>query len=277
MKSYRPGLQHHDAAKSCVGFTLIAPMAHETVSLIDNAGTVVQQWALPGPLGSKAYLLPGGNLLCSVSTRGGEPLTGAIPIPGALGGWLIELDWSGNIVWDHTDPNQHHDLCRLENGNTLYLAREVMVAAEAEQIRGGLPGTGLHQPELQGKMFADVVREVDPAGDMVWQWRFKDIDPALFALAEDCHRGEWAHANSVAPTLDGNVLISFRHLDTIMIVDKATNEIVWSMTDRSWGHQHHADMLANGNITIFANGMNNLAQPLHSRAVELNPDTEEVV
>ena len=277
MKPYQLGLQHHDPAKSFSGFTLIAPMAHEQILLINNGGEVVHQWGLPGAMGSKAYLLPNGNLLCSVFTRDGEPLSGAINIPGALGGRMLELDWAGHVVWEHTDPDQHHDIRRLANGNTLYLAREEMSAPEAEQIRGGVPGTGLPQPELKGRMFADVVREIDPDGKLVWEWRFKDIDPNSFALAEDCHRGEWAHSNSVAPTLDGNILISFRHLDTIAIVDRASKEIVWSMTDRSWGHQHHAEMLANGNITIFANGMNNLLQPLHSRAIELDPQTKEVV
>ena len=277
MKPYQLGLQYHDPEKSLSGFTLIAPMAHEAAYLIDGSGAVIHQWALPGALGSKAYLLPNGNLLLSVFTRDGVHLSGAIKIPGALGGRMIELDWHGNIVWEHTDPNQHHDLCRLENGNTLYLDREEMPVEKAAQIRGGVPGTGLHQPELQGKMFADVVREVAPNGELAWEWRFQDIDPSLFSLAVDCHRGEWAHANSIAPTLDGNVLISFRHLDTIMIVDKASKEVVWSMTDRSWGHQHHAEMLPNGDITIFANGMNNLYQPLHSRAIELDPNTKETV
>ena len=232
---------------------------------------------MPGALGSKASLLPNGNLLCSVFTRDGEPLEAAIRIPGALGGRMRELDWSGNIVWEHTDPNQHHDLCRLDNGNTLYLSREEMTPAEAARVTGGIPGSGLHQPALAGKMFADIVREVNPAGEIVWEWQFKDVDPSLFSLAADCHRGEWGHANSAAPTLDGNVLVSFRHLDTIMIVDKASKEIVWSLTDRTWGHQHHAEMLPNGNITLFANGMNNLQQPLHSRAIELDPKSGEVV
>ena len=45
------------------------------------------------------------------------------------------------------------------------------------------------------------------------------------------------------------------------------------MTDRAWGHQHHAELLPNGHITLFANGMNNLHQPLHSRALELTHES----
>ncbi len=277
MKTYQSGLLHIDPKRCAPGYTIIAPMAHETVDLVSICGEVVHQWHLPGRLGSKACLLPNGNLLCTVSTRDGMPLDGAIRIPGALGGVLLELDWEGKVVWEHTDPNQHHDVCRLDNGNTLYLAREEMSAHDAQRVIGGVEGSGLPQPELQGRMFADVVREVNSSGELVWEWCFKDTDLTAFALAPDCHRGEWAHANSVSPTLDGNILISFRHLDTIMIVDRQTRAITWSLTDRTWGHQHHAEMLPNGNITIFANGMNNIHQPLHSRAIELKPESGKVV
>lgn len=277
MKAYQSGLLHHLPEKCCPGFTVIAPMRHEVVYLVDIDGKVAHQWSLLGALGSKAYLLPNGNLLCSVATVDDSPIAGAINIPGALGGRMLELNWAGEIVWEHTDPNQHHDICRLENGNTLFLSREEMSESEAQKIAGGIAGAGLANPALKGRMFADIVREVNPAGELVWQWSFREVDLDTFKLAPDCHRGEWAHANSVAPTLDGNILVSFRHIDAIMIVDRATRTIVWSQTDPGWGHQHNADMLPNGNITIFANGMNNLQQPLHSRAIELNPRTGKTV
>jgi hypothetical protein len=48
-------------------------------------------------------------------------------------------------------------------------------------------------------------------------------------------------------------------------------------TDRHWEHPHNPDILPNGNITFFANGMYNPSQPLHSRAMEMNPETGEIV
>ncbi|MBL8380472.1 MAG: aryl-sulfate sulfotransferase [Burkholderiales bacterium] len=266
MKSYQTGVLSHRTEATCAGLTLIAPMRHEAAHLIDMEGRVVHTWRLPGAMGSKACLLPGGHLLCSVATPEG------IPIPGAKGGRMLELDWDGKVVWECTDHDQHHDLLRLANGNTLYLAREEMRAEDAARIPGGLAGTSLH-----GKMYGDVVREVDRAGARVWEWAFKDADPGALALAPDCHRGEWAHANSLAITNDGNVLVSFRHLDAILIVDRKSKAIVWSRRDATWGHQHNAEMLPNGNITLFANGMNNLHQPLHSRAIELDPATGATV
>lgn len=266
MKTYGTGLLLHQSDKSFPGFTLIAPMRHEASYLVDMTGAVVHTWHLPGPLGSKAMLLPNGNMLCSVVTGEG------IPIPGAKGGRILELDWDGNIVWEHTDHNQHHDIVRLENGNTLYLSRETLSGEDAAKVRGGLPGT-----EIKGKIFGDVIREVTAGGELAWEWYFKDADFDAFPLAADCHRGEWAHANSVAATPDGNVLVSFRHLDTIMIVARESGEILWHLRDQTWGHQHNADILPNGNITLFANGMNNLYQPLHSRALEIDPATGAIV
>ncbi|MGB0752265.1 MAG: aminotransferase class III-fold pyridoxal phosphate-dependent enzyme, partial [Gammaproteobacteria bacterium] len=90
MKTYRTGLLHIDEEQCSPGFTLVAPMAHESLDLVNLHGETVHRWSLPGRLGSKAYLLPNGNLLCSVSTKNGEPLPGAIPIPGALGGVILE-------------------------------------------------------------------------------------------------------------------------------------------------------------------------------------------
>ena len=266
MKSYSTGLLHHNPAKSFDGFTTIAPIRHETSYIVDMAGEIVHSWKLPGSLGAKGYLIANGNFLCSVVTPEGTP------IKAAKGGHIVELDWDGNIVWEHVDHNQHHDIRRLENGNTIYLAWETLSDEEASKVPGGLPGT-----EKEGKIYGDVVREVNPAGEVVWEWHFKDVDLDAFPLTGDCDRAEWAHANTVAPTLDGNVMVSFRHLDTILIVDRKTKEIIWQQRDQSWGHQHNSEMLENGNITLFANGMNNLIQPLHSRAIELDPKTGEIV
>ena len=266
MRSYQTGVLFHDRARVFDGFTLVAPFCHRHCRLVDMDGRCVQEWTLPGALGSKACLLPGGNLLCSIRTDEGPGLNNAI------GGRMVELDWSSNIVWEHVDHGQHHDVRRLDNGNTIYIVWEELSEQDAARVRGGVPGT-----EKDGKIFGDVFREVTPSGEIAWEWRFTDVDFDKYPLAHDCQREEWAHANSVAPTLDGNVLVNFRHLDAMMIVDRASKQIVWEKRDRDWGHQHNPEMLENGNITFFANGMNNLKQPLHSRAMEIDPRTNEIV
>ena len=144
MRYHQLGLLHHDPAKAFSGCTLVTPLRHSMVFLVDMDGAEVHRWELPGPLGSKAYLLPGGHLLFSTFTQEGTP------IKEAKGGHIYEMDWDGNIVWEHVDHDQHHDVRRLENGNTIYISWDEMSAAEQARIQGGIPGT-----ERDGKSYSD--------------------------------------------------------------------------------------------------------------------------
>lgn len=266
MRYLKVGLLYHDPNRCFGGYTLVAPLRHLHAYLVNIEGETVHQWDLPGPLGSKAYLLPGGNLLLSTVTDGGTP------IREAKGGHIMELDWDSNVVWEHVDDDQHHDLRRLDNGNTVYIAWEALSDEAQARVQGGIPGT-----ERDGKTYSDVFREVDPDGNLVWEWRLQDQEIEKFPLSLDCERFEFAHSNSCAPTPDGNYLVNFRSLDTMMLIDRATKEIIWSHRDWTWGHPHNPEMLPNGNITLFANGMNNARQIVHSRALEIDPKDFSVV
>ncbi|NQV54282.1 MAG: aryl-sulfate sulfotransferase [Rhodospirillales bacterium] len=266
MRYHKTGLLHHDPAKVFAGYTLVTPIRHSSVFLVDINGEVAHEWELPGALGSKAYLLPGGNLLFSTVTDDG------VPIHEAKGGHIHEVDWDGNLVWQHVDHNQHHDIRRLESGNTIFIAWEELTGLEQARVQGGIPGT-----ERDGKTYADIFREVDPSGKIVWEWHLKDQVIEDFPIAMDCERFEFAHSNSCAPAPDGNILVNFRSLDTMGVIDRATKEFIWKRRDAHWGHPHNPEYLPNGNITFFANGMYNPAQPLHSRAIEMNPVTGEIV
>jgi len=266
MRYQKVGLLHNEPARSFPGYTLIAPLRHSSVFLVGMNGEVVHQWNLPGPLGSKAYLIPGGHLLFSTVTDEGTP------IREAKGGHIYEFDWDGNLFWEHVDHDQHHDIRRLDNGNTIYIAWEELTAAESARVQGGIPGT-----ELDGKTYADIFREVNASGEIVWEWHLKDRAIEEFPLAPDCERFEFAHANSCAPAPDGNILVNFRSLDTMGVIDRDTKAFIWTRTDRHWGHPHCPEYLPNGNITFFANGMYNPAQPLHSRAMEMDPKTGDIV
>ena len=109
------GLLSCEHEKVSPGLTLVPTFRGSTAKLIDIEGHKVHQWDLPGLLGSLAYLLPNGNLLCSTVTDEGPP------VRQAKGGRLCELNWNSNVVWEYTDHSQHHDLKRLSNGNTMYL------------------------------------------------------------------------------------------------------------------------------------------------------------
>ena len=126
-------------------------------------------------------------------------------------------------------------------------------------------------------MYGDVLKEVDPDGTLVWKWSFAHGAVEDHPLCPLCFRNEFAHANSCHPLPNGDVLLSFRRINTLAIVERSSGTIRWHMRDNSWGHQHDPRILDNGNILFFANGVHiTPAQPF-SRVIEIAPESEQVV
>ncbi len=265
MRPLKYGVTEYDPARAFPGFTIFSPTGDSRTFLIDMAGEVVHTWDLPQTLGNYGQLLPNGNLLVSCRTNDG-------PAFAPRGGRLLEMDWDGNILWDYTDITQHHDFNRLPNGNTLYLAWELIAIADLPEI-GGAPGS----EHRDGGVYFDVLREVSPAGEIVWEWRMIEHFPiAKYPQRANRPRHEFAHANACFVQEDGNVLISWRDIDLIALLDRATGKLIWEMQDRLWGGQHDPRRLPNGNITLFANGSEQVNLE-HSRVLEIDPDTKEIV
>ncbi|MGB1090514.1 MAG: aryl-sulfate sulfotransferase [Oceanobacter sp.] len=260
------GVLHHDLINATPGFTLIGTMRGFTVNLIDNFGNAVHSWRMPGRLGSYARLLPGGNLLASVVIEGG--FQGAR----ARGGRIIEMDWDGNIVWEFTDPMQHHDVRRLPNGNTLYIGWQEMSPENAARVQGGVPGT-----ECDGKIYEDYIREITPEGETVWNWNSSQMEIENYPIAHGVERAEFAHCNTINPIDDEHVLVCFRSIDTIGIIERASGKLVWEAHNHMWGRPHDPQILANGNILLFCNGAHDEAMPHFSYLVELDRETGEEI
>ena len=271
----RPGVSIHKKSKTFKGFTLFAPIRGNRAYLIDMKGEVVHKWKLDkkseGGAINHAMLLPGGHLFID------QEAPGKPPVAAGHGGRLREYDWDGKIVWDHIDRHQHHDARKLPNGNAIYLAWEIVPKKIHKRIKGGLPGTEGHG----GHIYGDVVREVNRAGETVWEWRcWEHMTPENHPIMGLYSREEFAHANTLCPLPNGDLLIGFRIINTIVIVDKKTKKVKWSHRDDLWGGQHDPQLLDNGNILLFANG-NFIPEPQQSwpfsRVIELNPKTKKTV
>ncbi|MEE8445721.1 MAG: aryl sulfotransferase, partial [Alphaproteobacteria bacterium] len=103
MRHRDTGVLLHDEARATPGFTLIVPLVGREAYLIGMRGEVLHSWRMPLTPGNYAYLLPNGNLLWSGRTDEGPPLRRG------KGGLMREVDWDGNVVWEHVDHAQHHD------------------------------------------------------------------------------------------------------------------------------------------------------------------------
>ena len=212
----QPGVSIHKKSKTFKGFTVFAPTRSKFAYLINMNGEEVHRWEINEGAINHALLLENGNLF--IGERGPEES----PIPTARGGRIREYDWDGNVVWDHVDNTHHHDARRLANGNTAYIAWHAIPKKIQKRIKGGLPGTAA--PD--GRIYGDVIREVNPAGDVVWEWRcWEHMKVENYPITAQYPREEFGHANTLVPLANGDYLIGFRVINTVAIVDRKTKKI----------------------------------------------------
>lgn len=260
-----PGVNVHDKTRATEGYTLYATTRCDTARLIDMDGNIVNSWALGKGGTNRCQLTPDGNLFIDEDSGKGPPKL----FQGKCG-MMREYDWDGNLLWEFRDDMQHHDVRILPNGNILYIAWHEIDDETAKRIKGGRPGT-----EIEGKMYGDVVKEVTRDGEVVWEWRLVDDDFEQFEICPLCIRGEYAHANTCSPLPNGDVMVSFRVLNMICIVDRETRKIKWHHQDLKLGHQHDCHMLESGQILMFANGYHSDEDTMWSRVIEIDPESHE--
>jgi outer membrane protein assembly factor BamB len=284
---YRPtGLTHHQPSQTFKGYTLVTPAGGDSVFLLDMDGRIVHRWRVAGMRPGYAQLLAGGTLLvrcvdASLPPPGSFPPDSPAPsFPEnvrRLGGYtthLLELDWSGDAVWEYQNSAMHHDFVRLPNGNTLLPVWVELPEDLARRVRGGAPRRPLeHLPPL----LSDDIIEIDPTGAEVWRlsiWRL--IDPVRNPICPLETRLEWTHLNGLALTAEGDIVFSCRTNSVVGIVERATGRLSWKWGWPELSHQHHPTVLANGNIQLFDNGMHRVGLP-RSRVVEVNPRDSTIV
>jgi outer membrane protein assembly factor BamB len=262
------GVLLYDKENSYGGYTLVAPMGSRTTYLIDIEGYVVHKWEAQYTPGSYAMLLENGNLL-----RGGT-LQGAPAQFGGAGGIVQEIDWDGKVVWEYKLMNdkqvQHHCFARMPNGNTLMLAWERI--GNAYFIDKGrdpkkVPVTG---PGFTGKFqndfWVDFVREVNPAGETVWEWHVWDhigTGPYQFDInytLRDTMGGssgiyDWTHFNAVEYIPENDqVLLNSRNFSEFYIIDHKTGAMVYRWGNPSaYGQGEAPSFLNNGDQKMFGN------------------------
>jgi hypothetical protein len=102
----------------------------------------------------------------------------------------------------------------------------------------------------------------------------------MATLMDDVRRMDVLHANSVKvlsrslaskfPMFkEGQILVSLRHLDAIVLIDPESEKVVWAARG-PWRGQHDPLFLDNGHILLF----DNLGAPSGSRVLEYDPATQ---
>jgi hypothetical protein len=238
-----------DIVLTPIGFP--AGISRTYVAIFDGNGVPVW-WRDMGQFTTDFHLLPNGNL---ASMPRDTPVAEERRLDGSLVRSLSAA--SGTI-----DP---HDFVLLPSGNYLVTTLRLVPGVDVcGQTNVTITDNG--------------IQELTPSGLLVWEWWAADHIPVSEAPSEWCSRirlpdGSWDpyHINSAAPDGNGHVM-SFRHLDAIYRVDRASGNITWKIggsarpesltvlndpiftAGGSFAGQHDARVLGDGTVTIHDNG-----------------------
>ena len=172
----------------------------------------------------------------------------------------------------------HHQPHELPNGNFLAFA------ANARKVEDYYTSdTDRSAPRQAQMVMGDDVVEFDRKGDVVWRWSSWDhLDPMRIGYDTiwaywwvrgfDQHM-DWTHGNGVSYDVqDDSVIISLRHQDAILKIERPSGEIKWILGeptdwpdklrskllqpvgDLTWPyHQHNPRMTEAGTLIVFDN------------------------
>lgn len=280
------GVLRYDAARARPGYTLYTVAPDLSAHLIDMNGQEVHKWyvpaelAMPGSLRSirtlygllepqveGGYLYPNGDLILVYEVK-------ALGVPATP---LVKLDKDSNIIW-RTSVKSHHAVEIV--GDRLYALTGTFIQPDASlpsNLRRAYMGEHVSVLDANGKALSSypLLNAVANTPSM----RLADLAPLD-------PRADLLHSNSVDVLTEqtakfipgakpGNVLLSLRNLDMLVVMDLESDTIVWALRG-SWRKQHDAKMLPNGHILLFDNE-GNLMKHGRSRVLEIDPKTAGIV
>ncbi len=172
-----------------------------------------------------------------------------------------------------------HDVQRAANGNWL-LTMEYYDTVDLSAYTFG-PVQGSATTQLMGFGW----QEIDQGGNLVYEWNSNDhIAPtefySFYGYSPDPF--DYCHGNAVEEDTDGNILLSFRHLNAVYKINRTNGTVIWRLggqssdftftNDDGFSGQHDIRRLPNGNYSLFDNA-NMMPPPRVSRGVEYALDT----
>lgn len=274
------GVTIHNPAEAFPGYTLYTSGHGSEALLFSMDGLLVHSWQLPysaiwseaSPVKNpqpdeflywrKAMMMPNGDLLAIFVATGDTP----------WGYGMVKLDRNSNVIWSYLGQT-HHDMDVAPDGRVYTLIH---------QMRNK---TFDDFPQLTAPRLDDFVVVLSPDGQE--EKRVSILDALVnsdYARLLDrvtwFNKHDFIHTNNIdlidaqaAAVLpfaeEGQVLLSFRDIDTIAVLDLDQEKIVWALRG-TWLGQHDPDVLPNGNILLFDN-VGNFGPGGRSRVVEIDP------
>lgn len=251
--------------KVFAGLNFYCSRGADRALLVDMQGAVQHQWVFPSFRWDYVELLPNGDVL---ATKGGKQ--------------LVRVDKNSRILWSY-EAHLHHNFWVEESGDIHAQIVEPRVIALVH------PTVKIRDDMIVVLSADGAVQEKFSVVELLLDSPYAYLLPSVSHLnfeAEIEQEGDVAldilHVNSIqvfdgtlastsALFARGNLLISARNINTVFIVDGTSREVLWLWGPTNLTFQHRPNLLANGHILIFNNGME------FSQIVELDPLSREIV
>ena len=259
------GVTRHDPRRAYEGMTLIAGFFDDSlgVRLIDMNGDVLNHWPVsyngiwpesphldvqPHDWDTElhgAWLMPDGDVVFTFQYGG-----------------LVRMDQCGRVRWKL--PRQTHHVFTVNADGTLWVPDRRRREEAVNQY-----------PKVPAPFEEDYVVKVSPEGQVLAEISILDLifksrlEGLVFANgAHDSEMvvplsGDFTHLNDVdvlspelapafPPFETGDLLVSLRNLNLLMVIDPDTESVKWTRTG-PFLRQHDPDFLPNGRIAVFDN------------------------
>lgn len=258
--------------------------------LIDSSGETLHEWTVEPSrfqVGRGAHTAAG-----SVREFENRPLHGTYLYPD--GDVLVNLDYEGTVRLDACSrvrwlisTGSHHSIARTEDGSFWIPGSSHDRRSATSSFPDGFPG--LEQP-----VFLDRLLHVSPEGAVLDSFNVLDL---LYENDLEYHifkskrfdDADISHLNDIEPLSDslaadfpnfesGDLLVSLRHLDLVMIVDPETRRVRWHAS-HPFIEQHDPDFMAGGWIGVFDNNRDGTPRGSAlggSRILALTPRSDSV-
>lgn len=265
------------------GYTLYTSGHGTEASLVSLDGALVHSWKLPysaiydadrSPVKNpqpdeflyfrKAQLLPDGGLLAILVATGDTP----------WGYGMVKLDKDSNVIWSYLGQT-HHDFDIAADGRVYGLTHEIRRT------------TFEKHPQITIPRLDDFVVVLSPEGEEVkkisiidalvrskYEWLLNRVtwyNKHDFIHTNNIDLVEAAEVAALGFAEEGQVLLSFRDIDTLALLDLDKEEIVWALRG-AWTGQHDPDILPNGNILVYDN-LGGFGEGGRTRILEIDPVT----
>ena len=236
------GVTLYDQKLAYPGYNLYTNDEDE-VYLTDMTGKRVNTWLLPGKNNCEySELLDDGSLITVCANQA-----------------VVKVDWNSKPIWEHK-LRVHHDLELLPDGTYLTLLRQ---------------STKKHKSQW---VVFDSIIQVSPEGEILKRWnsadkieeiaRFHPTHPMEASDGKKIRRRwkkqvriDYYHMNTVQllPETElgkrdprfqaGNLIVCFRNVDLIAILDRRTMQIVWTWGPGQVELPHMPTMLPDGTFS----------------------------